>query len=170
LKNSTADELLRSSNPTLVFKSLVANDVATSLLPFYLALDFDARRKRFGGALSDDAIKQHCRRLDFDNAIILACSGPVGLIATIELHPLAPDWRYAELALAEPAAADRTTIVAHLLQLAALAAGKRGCVEFVIQCCSPERDYLHLLRGMGRVRVQADFLRAELGEYSSLSM
>jgi hypothetical protein len=170
VKNSTAGELLRSSNPTLLFKELAASDVETSLLPFYLTLDFDARRKRFCGAVSDDAIKQHCRTLDFDNAIVLACSGCAGLIAVIELHSLAPDWEYAELALAEPVAPDRTTIVGHLLQLAAFAAGKRGCTEFIIQCCSPERDYLQLLRGMGRVRVQADLLRVELGEYSSRRM
>jgi hypothetical protein len=168
VKNSTAGELLRSSNSALLFKSLEASDVETSLLPFYLALDFDARRKRFCGAVSDDAIKQHCRTLDFDNAVVLACAGPAGLIAVIELHPLVPDWEYAELALAEPTAADRTTVVAHLLQLAAFAAGRRGCTEFVIECGSPERDYLQLLRGMGRVRMQADSLRVGLGEYSSL--
>jgi hypothetical protein len=170
VKISTADELLRSTNPAFLFKSLAADDVETSLLPFYLALDFDARRKRFCGAVSDNAIERHCRTLDFDHAIVLACSGRTGLVATIELHPLVPDWQYAELALAEPAVADRTTIVAHLLQLAAFAAGKRGCTEFVIQCCSPERDYLHLLRGIGRIRTQTDLLRVELGEYSGLGM
>jgi hypothetical protein len=168
MKNSTASEFSHSSNSALLFKSLTASDVEVSLLPFYLGLDFDARRRRFGGAVSDNAIRQHCRGLNLDNAIILACSGKAGLIAAIEVHPLASGWEDSELALAECANADRTTIVAHLLQLAAFAAGKRACTTFVIPSCSSERDFLELLRGMGRVRMQEDVLRIELGEYATL--
>jgi hypothetical protein len=124
MKNSSASEFAHSSYSALVSRSLTASDVEVSLLPFYLGLDFDARRRRFGGGVCDDAIRQHCRALNLDNAIVLACSGRAGLIAAIELHPLVHDWENTELALAECAEADRTTIVAHLLQLAAFAAGK----------------------------------------------
>jgi hypothetical protein len=168
MKNSTASEFSHSSYSALVFKSLTAGEVEASLLPFYLGLDFDARRRRFGGGVGDDAIRRHCRGLNLDNAIVLACSGKTGVIAAIELHPLGSDWDDTELALAESAAADRTTIVAHLLQLAAFAAGKRGCTTFVIPSCSSERDFIELLRGMGRVRMHEDVLRLELGEYASL--
>jgi hypothetical protein len=166
MKNSAASEFSHVSNPALVFKSLTACDVGLSLRPFYLGLDFDARRRRFGGAVSDDAIWRHCQGLDLEKAIVLACAGETGLLAVIELHALAPDWEHAELALAESAKADRTTIVAHLLQLAAFAAGKRGCTAFVVPSCSTERDFLHLLRGMGRAEMRADVLWLELGEYA----
>jgi hypothetical protein len=168
MKNSSAGEFSQSPDSALLFKSLIASDLEASLLPFYLGLDFDARRKRFGGAVSDDAVRRHCRGLNLDNAIALACSGQSGIVAAIELHPLGSDWEDTELALAECTKADRTTIVAHLLQLAAFAAGKRGCTTFIIQSCSSERDFLELLRGMGRLRMQADAIRLELGDYASL--
>jgi hypothetical protein len=110
MKNSSASEFAHSSYSALVFKSLTASDVEVSLLPFYLGLDFDARRGRFGGGVCDDAIGQHCRALNLDNAIVLACSGRAGLIAAIELHPLVHDWEDTELALAECAEADRTKL------------------------------------------------------------
>jgi len=168
MKNSAASEFPRAQDSALLFKSLTTGEIESSLLPFYLGLDFDARRRRFVGAMSDEAIRRHCRGLNLDHAIVLACSGPAGLVAAIELHPLTSGWEDTELALAECARADRITIVAHLLQLAAFAAGKRGCSTFVIPSCSTERDFLDLLRGMGRLRVEADALRLELGEYASL--
>jgi len=170
MKNSTIGELTRSFDTTLVFKPLTASDFETLLMPFYLGLDFDARRNRFGGAMSDEAIRRHCRRLDPKTAIILACSSSAGLIAAIELHSLLSDWEDSELAIADCAKADQKTIIAHLLQLAAFAAGKRGCTSFVVPSFSSEREFLELLRGMGRVRVEADALRVEIGEYASLQL
>jgi hypothetical protein len=168
MKNSTAGEFSRAGQSTLSFRILTASELHSSLPAFYLALDFDARRARFGGAVSDDAIRRHCRRLDPDGSMVLACSGPEGLVAAIELHRLSSGWEDCELALAEYATADRTTIVAHLLQLAAFAAGERGCATFIIPCWTPNHSLLELLRGMGRVRVHGETVRVELGEYASL--
>jgi hypothetical protein len=168
MRNSTAREFSDLSKPALVFESLSASEVKQSLLPFYLGLDFDGRRRRFGGAVSDDSIRQHCSGLDLERSVVLSCSGEAGLLAAIELHPLTSDWEHAELALAENTEGDRDTIVAHLLQLAAFAAGKRGCTALVIQSCCSERAFIDLLRGMGRVRTRDDLLWLELGEYSSL--
>jgi len=168
MRNSTARDFSGLSKPALVFESLSASEVKRSLLPFYLRLDFDGRRRRFGGAVSDDSIIQHCDRLDLERSVVLSCSGEAGVLAAIELHPLASDWEHAEMALAENAEANRDTIVAHLLQLAAFAAGKRGCTALVIQSCCSERDFIDLLRGMGRVQARDDLLWLELGEYASL--
>jgi hypothetical protein len=168
MRNSTAREFSHPSNSALIFKSLTARDVDLSLMPFYLSLDFDGRRRRFGCAVSDESIAQHCGGLNLEKSIVLACSGNAGLLAAIELHPLAPDWEHAEMALAESAETDRTTIVAHLLQLAAFAAGKRACTALVIPSCCAERAFIELLRGMGRARMRDDLLWLELGEYASL--
>jgi hypothetical protein len=127
MKNSNAVEFSRSEDSTLSFKALKPEDLNSLLLSFYLSLDFDARRARFGGGLSDDAIRQHCRQLDPNRTIVLACSGPAGLLAAIELHALSFGWGDVELAIAECAATDQRTIIAQLLQLAAFAAGERGC-------------------------------------------
>lgn len=53
-------------------------------------------------------------------------------------------------------------------QLAAFAAGKRGCSTLVIPLGPSERALVQLLRGMGRVRVQDDSARVDLGEYARL--
>jgi hypothetical protein len=168
MRNSTASEFSRPGRSPFSFRSLTANELKISLLSFYLALDFDGRRARFGAAVSDDSLRQHCRQLDPDRTIVIACWGPSGLVAAIELHPLSSGWEDSELVLADRATADRTKIIAHLLQLAAFAAGERGCTTLILPCCSPERVLVELLRGMGRVRVQGDTIRAELGEYASL--
>ena len=52
-------------------------------------------------------------------------------------------------------------------QLAAFAAGKRGCSTLVVALGPSARDLLQLLRGMGRVR-QGDSARVDLGEYARL--
>jgi len=166
MKNSIPGEFPQSTISTLVFKSLSQSELEPFLLPFYLALDSDARRQRFGGAVSDEAIGAHCAGIDLACAAVLACLGADGVVAAIELHPLAFGWEQSELALADRARADRITIIAHLLQLAAFAAGARGCTSLVAQ--SFPGELLELLRGMGRVRRQDDAVRIEIGDYAML--
>jgi hypothetical protein len=168
MNTSTSRDFFHSVSSILSFKSLMAPELKSSLLSFYLDLDFDARRARFCGAVSDDAIKKHCRRLNPDEAIVLACSGPAGLLAAMELHPLLPNWEASELAIAVCATTDRTIIAANLLQLAAFAAAKRGCTTFIISSYSSGHALLQLLRGMGRVLVQGDTVRVELDGYAVL--
>src|ERR1700730_1320361 len=50
---------------------LTAND-ADRLKAFYLSLDFDNRRSRFGGGQSDQSIVAYCRMIDWQRVIILA--------------------------------------------------------------------------------------------------
>jgi len=168
MKTSTSNEFSTPAASTISFKSLSTDDLHTLLPSFYIGLDFDARRVRFGCAVSDDSILRHCRGLDPNQAVVLGCVGPGGLVAAIELHPLSPIWEDAELALAEGAATDRIMILGHLLQLAAFAAGKRGCNTLVVPLGPSERDLLRLLRSMGRVRVHGDSARVDLGEYARL--
>jgi hypothetical protein len=168
MKTTTASDFSRNCHATLSFKSLTADELTSSLLTFYLGLGFDARRSRFGGAVSDESIEKHCRALDPGSSLVLACAAPSGLLAAIELHPLSGTWDDTELALTDCAASDRMTIIAHLLQLAAFAAGERGCSTFIVSHDVPEASLRELLRGMGRVRRQDDTLRVELGEYAGL--
>ena len=46
--------------------------------------------------------------------------------------------------------------------------GEAGCSTLVVALGLSERDLLQLLRGMGRVRVQGDSARVDLGEYARL--
>jgi hypothetical protein len=168
MKTSNASEFVAVNISMISFKSLSSEELNSLLLPFYLGLDFDARRVRFGCAVSDDSIIRHCHGLNLSSVEVLGCVGATGLIAAIELHPLSPTWEDAELALAETTTTDKIIILGHLLQLAAFAAGKRGCNALVIQMEPPERDLLRLLRGMGRIRVQGDSARIDIAEYAHM--
>ena len=168
MKTSNANEFSAPTAATVSFKSLSADDIRALLPSFYLGLEFDARRARFGCAVSDDSIIRHCVGLDLDRVEVLGCIGRAGLIAAIELHPLSPVWEDVELAVVDRATSDRITILGHLLQLAAFTAGKRGCSAFIVPLGPFERDLLRLLRGIGRVRVLDDSARIDLGEYARL--
>jgi hypothetical protein len=168
MKTSTNTEFSPSIASTLSFSALTQPQLQSSLTPFYLALDFNERRARFCCAASDEAIRQHCSRIDLEQAIVLACFGPTGVLAAIELHPLLSNWEAAELAIAERASADRKVIMANLLQFAVFAAVKQGCSTFVIPSYSSGHALLELLRGMGRVLVQGDTVRIEIDGYEGL--
>jgi hypothetical protein len=167
MKAQKTNEFSTSRASTISFKSLSEVELVELLPSFYLSLDFDAKRARFGCAVSNESIVRHCRKLDLNQTVVLGCFGPAGLIAALELHPLSSIWEDAELALAEKATNDRIMILGHLLQLAAFAAGKRGCNTLVIPLGPSEHDLPRLLRGMGRVRMQVDGARVNLGEYAT---
>jgi hypothetical protein len=166
MKTSSAQDF--SSIAPYSFRSLSTEDIDGLLLPYYLGLDFDARRARFGGAVSDSSIRQYCQGLDFDRAIVLACLDTANLVAVIELHSIAPDWRCAELVLASSATGDQTTILGHLLQLAAFAAGKRGCAALMLTNEAQNREALALLGGMASTRLQEDDVFVDLDDYARL--
>jgi hypothetical protein len=165
MKNESELALTASS---VVFKTLSKDELSTLLPSLYLALDFDARRVRFCSAVSDDSVLRHCRGLVASDAVVLGCTGPMGLIAAIELYPVTADWEHVELAVVENATTDKTIILSHLLQLAAFAAGKRGCNTIHVANGLAEVDLLWLLRGMGRVRMEESAARVDIGDYACL--
>lgn len=155
------------STPPLAFRSLVAADL-NSLVSFYLQLDFDARRYRFCGAISDNSIRQHCDQLNFARSVVLGCFDAASLMATIELHPLFDEWEEAELAVVARHCSHTTNILGHLLQLTAFIAGRRGCHTLIVPFNSREHSLVELFRGMGRVRVHDEGARVDISAYASL--
>lgn len=153
------------STPPHSFRSLAAPDLK-SLVSFYLQLDFDGRRHRFCGAISDASIKRHCDGLSLNRSVVLGCFDTACLTATIELHPLFNDWEEAELAVAARHSSHTASTLGHLLQLAAFVAGDRGCRTLIIPFNSREHRLIELLRGMGRVRVHDDGARVDISEYA----
>lgn len=166
MRNSISIDFDIRTRPALAFGQLTNTDVRELLLPFYVGLDFDIRRARFGGALSDEAVRDHCNKLDLGTSIVLGCWTPARLLAAIELHPMENDWKAAELSIADCAETDRTTIIGHLLQLAAFAAGKRGCSTLFVQSSNGETK--DLLKGMGRIMTHFDLIAVDIGEYASI--
>ena len=147
------------------FRSLSERDIGSLLQPLYLGLGFDARRARFGCAMSDDAIIRYCRELTSKQSMLFGCIELGDLVAVIELHPYAA---CAELAFASVSNCERSLVYGHLLQLAAFAAGRHGCRELLIPLDLIEPDVLELLRSMGQVSVQDGTASVDLGEYARL--
>lgn len=168
MKASDVTEFELPVASTISFRALSVEDLGGPLSALYLGLDFEKRRARFGCAVSDQSIITHCLALHLKQSLVLGCFEPAGLVAAIELHPSLPTWEEVEIAFVDKAATDRIMILGHLLQLAAFAAGRRGCNSFVISLGPSESDLRRLLRGMGRTRFTEECARVDLGEYARL--
>jgi hypothetical protein len=152
-----------AASPVRASRFLTADD-AGRLTRFYLGFDFEARRSRFGEAGSDDAIIEYCDAIEWRRSILIARAGAVDLKAVLEIHPLSQQWDCAELIAACPDDDDRIHCFAQLLQIAAFAAGQRGCRTFLVPLDDTSREILPLLQGLGRVRLAATQACVYLGD------
>jgi hypothetical protein len=141
----------------------LTSDDTGRLTRFYLGFDFEARRSRFGDAVSDDAIIEYCDAIEWRHSVLIARDGVLGLQAVLEIHPLSQQWDCAELIAACPDDDDRLHILAQLLQIAAFSAGQRGCRTFLVPLDDTTREILPLLQGMGRVRLATTQACVDLG-------
>jgi hypothetical protein len=168
--NSSIAETGDISSTSSVFCSFRALSIEDkqSMHRFYLGLNFDERRRRFGGAVSDEWVTRYCATIDWKQIIILACFGTKDIFSIVELHPVSSRWNRAELALVCKRHSDSQTIIAHLLQVAVFAAGKVGCRKILLSTDQATDDTLCLLRDMGSVAVDPEYVTVDLGEYSKM--
>jgi hypothetical protein len=141
----------------------LTGDDTGRLTRFYLGFDFEARRSRFGDAISDDAIIEYCDAIEWRHSVLIARDGAPGLKAVLEIHPLSQQWDCAELIAACPDADQRHHILAQLLQIAAFAAAQRGCRTLLVPHNDTAREMLPLLQGLGRVRIASTQACVDLG-------
>jgi hypothetical protein len=144
---------------------LTAEDV-DRLTQFYLGFDFAARRGRFGLEVSDGEIVGYCTGIEWRHSVLIAHAGAACLEALLEIHPLSQQWDCAELIAACPDRGDCSQSFAQLLQVAAFAAGQRGCRTFLVPWNDTSREILPLLQGMGRVRIATTQACVDLGGYA----
>ena len=99
MKNSSMAEIAGISSLSVVcsFRALSAEDKKL-LHRFYLDLNSDERRHRFGGAVSDESITRHCAGIDWNSVVVLACFAKQDILSVVELHPVSSTWDRAELA------------------------------------------------------------------------
>jgi hypothetical protein len=154
-----------AASPARASRFLTADDTGR-LIRFYLGFDFEARRSRFGEAVSDDAIIDYCDAIEWRRSILIARAGAVDLKAVLEIHPLSQQWDCAELITACPDDDDRIHCFAQLLQIAAFAAGQRGCRTFLVPLNDTSSEILPLLQGMGRVRLATTQACVDLEGYA----
>jgi hypothetical protein len=132
---------------------------------FYLGLDFDQRRQRFGGGISDTSIKDYCRKFNWQRAIVIARASSYLLDTVCEIHPCA-SWEKAEIAVCCPLGCDRSRIFSELFQLGALTAGALGCTKFVAYDNVERFEDILILRTLGRTVHDKDSLTIDISEYS----
>jgi hypothetical protein len=154
-----------AASPVRASRFLTADDTGR-LIRFYLGFDFEARRSRFGAAVSDDAIIDYCDAIEWRRSILIARAGAYDLKAVLEIHPLSQQWDCAELIAACPDDDDRIHCFAQLLQIAAFAAGQRGCRSFLVPLDDTSREIMPLLQGMGRVRLATTQACVDLEGYA----
>ncbi len=147
---------------------LTAND-AGRLVAFYLGLHFDNRRRRFGGAQSDESIVAYCRTINWQHAIVFARGGAHLLDAVLEVHPLSQNWDCAEITLTCPLDCDRSHIFAELFQLAALTAGGRGCSKLLMYLNDGCSEAIDILGDAGRRSCDGEVLNFDIGDYTITS-
>ena len=141
---------------------LTAED-AGRLTQFYLGFDFEARHDRFGAEASDEAIIDYCDAIAWRRSVLIARARALVLEAVLEIHPLSQQWDCAELIAACPSRGDRGDSLARLLQIAAFAAGQRGCRTFLVPSNDMLREILPLLQDIGRVRIATTHASVDLG-------
>jgi hypothetical protein len=160
-----APHLTRPRGHTRSLQTLTANDV-DRLCAFYLGLDFDDRRHRFGGGHSDESIVTYCRAIDWQRAIIIARGSSYLLDAVLEIHPLVENQDRAEITLTCPLNCDRSSIFAELFQLAALTAGKHGCRKFLMYLNEGCSEAIDILGDAGRKSRDGQMLSFDIGDYT----
>jgi hypothetical protein len=162
---------LRMQDPAAALdkgRSLKTLDTADAdmLSRFYLGMKFAERRARFGAAMSDESIRRFCRAIDWSRVIAIGRVRSHCLEAVIEVHPLGASWDTAEIALASAVPAARSRIFAELLQIAAFAAGHRGCSTLTMLLNSENQELLPLLAGMGNVVFVEDQVSVDIADYA----
>lgn len=130
----------------LSFKQMSKAELDRLFKPFYLGLPCDARRVRFGYALSDDALGRYCDRFLAGKALGFGCLSGTGLLALVEFHPFGDK---GELAFASAASEDGPSQYRRLLLLAAVAARGLGCRSLVVAPDLIDPQVPRLLREMG---------------------
>ncbi len=101
------------------YKLLSPNELDI-LTTFYHALSADDRRCRFGGTLSDTAVREYCEGILWTNTSVIVRSGPYCIEAAATIAQI--DDHRVEIALAWPSLVKSGMIVPPLLLLALTAA------------------------------------------------
>ena len=135
---------------------------------FFLSFDFDQRRAYFGGGISDHAVSEYCRAIDWDTTTVIARSGPYCLEAVATLVSLPPEHEAAEFSVGCPLACDQRPIIGELFNLAIEIAAVRHRVLLVRRELA-NGDLLALLRGNDHARFDDDSVELDLVEARRLT-
>src|SRR5262245_2054895 len=128
---------------------------------FFLSFDFDQRRGYFGGGISDQSIRDHCRAIDWGCATLIARGGPYCIEAVATLVSLPSDHLVGELSVGCPLDCNQQPIVAELLNLA-IEVGALRYRTLLVRRELAHADLLCLLRENRRARFDCEHVRLDL--------
>lgn len=126
--------------------------MTSELQTFYSGLDFDDRRRRFRGGVSDESIRSYCAGLDVRRWFAVGMWQAGRLRAVVEVHALDDAFESAELTASCGAVSERFDVMAHLMQIAAFQAAERRCRHLVVDVHGCRVELLDILRDVGERR------------------
>lgn len=142
---------------------LISHHELETLETFYQALSADDRRCRFGGAMSDAAVRDYCEGICWGDTSVIVRSGPYCIEGTATIARI--DESRVEIALAWPRFVNSEVIVRPLLHLALVSArSMHGADEAIIDLDLADPCVLQCARENSHVTIQDNLLRVNLDE------
>jgi hypothetical protein len=132
---------------------------------FYSALNFKARRRRFGACVTDMTIRSYCRSINWNSIIAIGLDRGEELEAILELHPFGADGSNAELVIASRSSILDIHTLPTLLRLSSLVAAAAG-VRAMVFTIEPGCTLVTLLHLIGKVTIREDQASVDLHLHS----
>jgi len=142
------------------FQFLNSNDVF-KLEAFFLSFDLDQRRAYFGGAVSDQSVRNYCGTIDWNHTTAIARTGPYCPEAIAWVVSLLSNDARAELSIACPLLCDRRPIIAALLDLA-IEIGSLQYRKLIVNRELADPELLSLLRDNDLARFDCEHVQIDL--------
>jgi hypothetical protein len=140
---------------------ILRNDDLPRLYAFFRSFDFDQRRAYFGGAISNQSVRDYSREIDWSHTTVIARSGPYCIEAIAMLVSLPPDHGVAELSVGCPLSCNQRPIIAELFNLA-IEIGAPVYRALLVRRELANPDLLSLLRESGRARFDDENVQLDL--------
>ena len=120
----------------------------------HLVAGFAARRVRFGGGLSDNAVRAHCNSIDWSRAVIVGAFRAGRMDAAIEMFPLSDTWDAAEVAFTCASVEDRRELCDRLIDRAFNEAREKSCRAIYVELTPPGDPLIELLARRGALTIR----------------
>jgi hypothetical protein len=150
------------------FQFLNSNDLF-KLEAFFLSFDFDQRRAYFGGAVSDQSVRNYCGTIDWNHTTAIARTGrPYCPEAIALMVSLLSNNARAELSIACPLSCDQRPIIAALLDLA-IEIGSLQYRKLIVNRELAGPELLSLLRDSDLARFECEHVEINLAAEHSIT-
>ena len=120
----------------------------------HLAAGFAARRARFGGGLSDNAVRAYCSSIDWSRTVVVGAFRAGRMDAAIEMFPLSDTWNAAEVAFSCAPVESRRGLCERLVDRALDEARERSCRAIYVELTFPSDPLIEVLAKRGALTIR----------------